>query len=68
MIQEQNKIAYFFNKLDKLIEKQSSKVELLKQRKQGFYRKCLFNSYKVLLCKILNRDNIMKASPRHKVL
>ncbi|OOC95114.1 restriction endonuclease subunit S, partial [Staphylococcus epidermidis] len=39
VIQEQNKIAYFFNKLDKLIEKQSSKVELLKQRKQGFLQK-----------------------------
>ena len=39
VIQEQNKIAYFFNKLDKLIEKQSSKIELLKQRKQGFLQK-----------------------------
>lgn len=39
VIQEQNKIAYFFNKLDKLIEKQSSKVELLKQRKQGLLQK-----------------------------
>lgn len=39
VIQEQNKIAYFFNKLDKLIEKQSFKVELLKQRKQGFLQK-----------------------------
>ncbi|WP_368868238.1 restriction endonuclease subunit S [Staphylococcus haemolyticus] len=39
VIQEQNKIAYFFNKLDKLIEKQSSKVESLKQRKKGLLQK-----------------------------
>ncbi|WP_274380331.1 hypothetical protein [Staphylococcus saccharolyticus] len=39
MIQEQNKIAYFFNKLDKLVKKQSDKLELLKQRKKGLLQK-----------------------------
>ncbi|MDT4035358.1 restriction endonuclease subunit S [Staphylococcus hominis] len=39
ILQEQTKIADFLNKLDKLIEKQSSKVELLKQRKQGLLQK-----------------------------
>lgn len=37
--EEQTKIADFIAKLDKLIEKQSSKVNLLKQRKQGLLQK-----------------------------
>ncbi|MCG2338565.1 restriction endonuclease subunit S [Staphylococcus epidermidis] len=36
---EQLKIGGFLNSFDKLIEKQSSKVEFLKQRKQGFLQK-----------------------------
>lgn len=39
VIQEQNKIAYFFNKLDKLIRKQYDKIEVLKQRKKGLLQK-----------------------------
>ena len=39
VIQEQNKIAYFFNELDKLIRKQYAKIELLKQRKNGLLQK-----------------------------
>ncbi len=39
VIQEQNKIAYFFNELDKLIRKQYAKIEVLKQRKKGFLQK-----------------------------
>ena len=39
MIQEQNKIAYFFNELDKLIRKQYAKIEVLKQRKKGLLQK-----------------------------
>lgn len=39
VIQEQNKIAYFFNKLDKLIRKQYVKIEVLKQRKKGLLQK-----------------------------
>lgn len=36
---EQNKIVNFFNKIDKLILKQSEKINLLKQRKQGLLQK-----------------------------
>jgi len=39
VIQEQNKIAYFFNELDKLIRKQHAKIEVLKQRKKGLLQK-----------------------------
>ena len=49
-IEEQNKIGNFFNKLHELIEIQSSKVELLKERKKDYYKRCLSDSYKVLLC------------------
>lgn len=38
-IKEQRKIGSFLNKLDKLIEKQSSKIGVLKQRKKGFLQK-----------------------------
>lgn len=38
-ITEQRKIGSFLNKLDKLIEKQSDKIELLKERKKGFLQK-----------------------------
>ncbi|HDF0349128.1 TPA: restriction endonuclease subunit S [Staphylococcus aureus] len=37
--QEQEKIGSFFNKIDNLIELQTSKIELLKQRKQGLLQK-----------------------------
>lgn len=37
--EEQTKIADFLSKLDKLIEKQSAKVEILKQRKKGLLQK-----------------------------
>ena len=36
---EQNKIGNFFTKFDELIEKQSDKIELLKERKKGFLQK-----------------------------
>lgn len=36
---EQEKIGNFFEKIDDSIEKQSNKVELLKERKQGFLQK-----------------------------
>lgn len=36
---EQNKIGDFLNELDELIEKQSHKIELLKERKKGFLQK-----------------------------
>lgn len=39
VLKEQEKISVFFKKLDSLIEKQSSKVELLKERKLGFLQK-----------------------------
>ena len=39
VIQEQNKIADFLESIDKLVIKQSNKVELLKQRKQGLLQK-----------------------------
>ncbi|TJY15014.1 restriction endonuclease subunit S [Staphylococcus chromogenes] len=39
VLKEQEKISVFLKKLDSLIEKQSSKVELLKQRKKGFLQK-----------------------------
>ncbi len=38
-LENQIKIADFLSKLDKLIEKQSAKVEILKQRKQGLLQK-----------------------------
>ncbi|AVP36173.1 restriction endonuclease subunit S [Staphylococcus felis] len=38
-VEEQHKIGAFFNRLDTFIEKQEDKVELLKQRKQGFLQK-----------------------------
>ncbi|MDT3993546.1 restriction endonuclease subunit S [Mammaliicoccus fleurettii] len=38
-IREQQKIGNFFRKIDKIIEKQSNKIELLKERKQGFLQK-----------------------------
>ena len=38
-IEEQNKIGNFFNKLHELIEIQSSKVELLEERKKGLLQK-----------------------------
>lgn len=38
-IEEQKRIATLFNKIDKYIEKQFKKVELLKQRKQGLLQK-----------------------------
>ncbi|WP_271436903.1 restriction endonuclease subunit S [Staphylococcus hominis] len=38
-IEEQLKIGRFLNSFDKLIEKQVSKIELLKQRKQGLLQK-----------------------------
>ncbi|WP_094314589.1 restriction endonuclease subunit S [Staphylococcus aureus] len=37
--EEQRKIGEFFNELDELIEKQSSKIGVLKQRKKGFLQK-----------------------------
>lgn len=37
--EEQEKIGDFFNELDELIEKQSSKIVVLKQRKKGFLQK-----------------------------
>lgn len=37
--EEQRKIGEFFNELDGLIEKQSSKIGVLKQRKKGFLQK-----------------------------
>lgn len=37
--EEQEKIGDFFNELDELIEKQSSKIGVLKQRKKGFLQK-----------------------------
>ncbi|MDT0695009.1 restriction endonuclease subunit S [Mammaliicoccus sciuri] len=37
--EEQEKIGNFFEKQDNLIKKQSDKVELLKERKQGFLQK-----------------------------
>lgn len=37
--EEQRKIGEFFNELDELIEKQSSKIGILKQRKKGFLQK-----------------------------
>ncbi|WP_239706501.1 MULTISPECIES: restriction endonuclease subunit S [unclassified Mammaliicoccus] len=37
--EEQREIGDFFNELDELIEKQSHKIELLKERKQGFLQK-----------------------------
>ena len=39
ILQEQTKIADFLSELDKLIKKQSDKVELLKDRKKGFLQK-----------------------------
>ena len=38
-LEEQQKIGDFFNDFDILIEKQSQKIDLLKQRKQGFLQK-----------------------------
>ncbi|MDW4125206.1 restriction endonuclease subunit S [Staphylococcus saprophyticus] len=38
-LEEQEKIGNFFNDLDKFIEKQSNKIELLKERKRGFLQK-----------------------------
>ena len=38
-VEEQEKIGDFFNELDELIEKQSSKIGVLKQRKKGFLQK-----------------------------
>ncbi|MCE5037567.1 restriction endonuclease subunit S [Staphylococcus auricularis] len=38
-LEEQQKIGDFFNDFDNLIEKQSQKIDLLKQRKQGFLQK-----------------------------
>ncbi|UXS30391.1 restriction endonuclease subunit S [Staphylococcus delphini] len=38
-IKEQQKIGNFFSKLDRQIEIQSQKIDLLKQRKQGFLQK-----------------------------
>lgn len=37
--EEQEKIGNFFSKIDNFIEKQSDKVELLKERKKGFLQK-----------------------------
>ncbi|MBO8639448.1 hypothetical protein INP28_01005 [Staphylococcus aureus] len=37
--EEQEKIGDFFNELDELIEKQSSKIVVLKLRKKGFLQK-----------------------------
>src|SRR5699024_799155 len=39
VLEEQQKTGSFLEKLDKLIEKQSAKVELLKERKKGFLQK-----------------------------
>lgn len=38
-LSEQQKIGDFFSKLDNFIEKQSNKIELLKERKRGFLQK-----------------------------
>ncbi|MTV22395.1 restriction endonuclease subunit S [Staphylococcus delphini] len=39
LVDEQQKIGGFFSKLDRQIEIQSQKIDLLKQRKQGFLQK-----------------------------
>jgi len=39
VIKEQEKIGNFFGKIDDSIEKQSNKIELLKERKRGFLQK-----------------------------
>ena len=49
-IEEQRKIGVFLNKLDKLIRKQYNKIEVLKQRKKVYYKRCLCNSDNILLC------------------
>ena len=48
-VEEQKKIGGFYNKFNFIVEKQANKVELLKQQKQSFYRKCLYNSEKRLM-------------------
>ena len=39
LLEEQEKIGNFFNKIDNLINLQANKVQLLKQRKQGLLQK-----------------------------
>ena len=39
MSEEQEKIGTFFKKIDELIESQSNKIDLLKERKKGFLQK-----------------------------
>ncbi|MGM7689270.1 restriction endonuclease subunit S [Staphylococcus felis] len=39
VLEEQEKIGNFFNHLDKLLEKQSTKIESLKERRKGFLQK-----------------------------
>ncbi|MCG1164878.1 restriction endonuclease subunit S [Staphylococcus epidermidis] len=39
VLEEQEKIGTFFKKIDELIEKQSNKIEVLKENKKGFLQK-----------------------------
>ncbi len=51
--EEQQKIGDFFSEIDRLVEKQSSKVGRLKVRKKNYYKKCLFNPDNSLLIKMI---------------
>jgi hypothetical protein len=50
----------FLTKLDNKIQNQSDKVELLKERKKDFYRRCLCSSDNGLLCKLTTRKTEVK--------
>ncbi|HHV6150333.1 TPA: restriction endonuclease subunit S [Staphylococcus aureus] len=51
--EEQQKIGGFFSEIDRLVEKQSSKVGRLKVRKKELLQKCLFNLDNSLLIKMI---------------
>ncbi|NFX63516.1 restriction endonuclease subunit S [Staphylococcus aureus] len=51
--EEQQKIGDFFSEIDRLVEKQSSKVGRLKVRKKELLQKCLFNPDNSLLIKMI---------------
>ena len=49
---EQDKISYLLKDIENRINNQNTKIQLLQQRKKGYYKRCSFDTDKVLFCQL----------------
>ena len=49
LVQEQQKIGSFFKQLDDTIALHQRKLDLLKEQKKAFYKRCLFRVYNYII-------------------